>query len=93
MSFNQQSAVQRAKKDLAQRLDISENEIQLASVAEKEFPDMSLGAPVEDEMSAQMISSGWQINLSADGKPFEYRADKYQVRLRGFKGTNYIIES
>jgi hypothetical protein len=93
MSFNQQSAVQRAKKDLAQRLDISENEIQLASVAEKDFPDMSLGAPVEDEMSAQMISSGWQINLSAKGKPFEYRADKYQVRLRGFKGTNYIIES
>lgn len=93
MSFNQQSAVQRAKKDLAQRLDISENEIQLASVAEKEFPDMSLGAPVEDEMSAQMISSGWQINLNANGKPFEYRADKYQVRLRGFKGTNYIIES
>ena len=93
MSFNQQSAVQRAKKDLAQRLDISENEIQLASVAEKDFPDMSLGTPVEDEMSAQMISSGWQINLTAGGKPFEYRADKYQVRLRGFKGTNYIIES
>ena len=93
MSFNQQSAVQRAKKDLAQRLNISENDIQLASVAEKDFPDMSLGAPVKDEMSAQMISSGWQINLSADGKPFEYRADKYQVRLRGFKGTNYIIES
>jgi hypothetical protein len=93
MSFNQQSAVQRAKKDLAQRLNISENDIQLASVAEKDFPDMSLGAPVADEMSAQMISSGWQITLSADGKPFEYRADKYQVRLRGFKGTNYIIES
>jgi hypothetical protein len=93
MSFNQQSAVQRAKKDLAQRLGISENDIQLASVAEKDFPDMSLGAPVEDEMSAQMISSGWQINLSADGKPFEYRADKYQIRLRGFKGTNHIIES
>jgi hypothetical protein len=93
MSFNQQSAVQRAKKDLAQRLGISENDIQLASVAEKDFPDMSLGAPVEDEMSAQMISSGWQINFSADGKPFEYRADKYQIRLRGFKGTNHIIES
>ena len=93
MSFNQQSAVQRAKKDLAQRLNISENDVQLASVAEKDFPDMSLGAPVEDEMSAQMISSGWQIKLNADGKPFEYRADKYQIRLRGFKGTNYIIES
>ncbi len=93
MSFNQQSAAERAKKDLAQRLKIVENEIKVKSVTEKDFPDMSLGTPVEDEMSAQMISSGWQINLSAEGKNYEYRADKYQVRLRGFKGTNYIIES
>lgn len=93
MSFNRQSAVERAKKDLAQRLGVSENDIQTASVAEKDFPDMSLGTPVADEMSAQMISSGWQINLSAQGKSYEYRADKYQVRLRGFEGTNYIIES
>src|SRR5215210_1362023 len=93
MSFNQQSAVQRAKQDLAQRLGISENEIQLASVAEKDFPDMSLGAPVEDEMSAQMISSGWQIDLEAGGKQYDYRADKYQLRLCGFRGTNHVIES
>jgi hypothetical protein len=93
VSFNQQSAADRAKKDLAQRLKIAESEIKVKSVTEKDFPDMSLGVPVGDEMSAQMISSGWQINLSAAGKNFEYRADKYQVRLRGFKGTNYIIES
>jgi hypothetical protein len=53
---------------------------------------MSLGAPAADEMSAQMISNGWQINLSASGKNYEYRADKYQIRLRGFNGSNYIIE-
>jgi hypothetical protein len=93
MSFNQQSAVQRAKEDLAQRLGVSEDEIQLNSVTEKDFPNMALGAPVDDEMSGQMISSGWQINLNANGNDFEYRADKYQMRLRGFKGTNYIIES
>ncbi len=93
MSFNQQSAVQRAKKDLAQRLNISENDIQTKFVSEKDFPDMSLGTPVGDEMSGQMISSGWQIDLTAGGKDYEYRADKHQVRLRGFGGTNYIIES
>jgi hypothetical protein len=93
MSFNQQSAVQRAKQDLADRLSISESEIQLDSVTEKDFPDMALGAPTGDEMSGQMISTGWQIDLSANGKAYEYRADKYQIRLRGFKGTNYIIES
>lgn len=93
MSFSKDSAVQRAKKDLANRLGVSENEIETVSVNEKEFSDMSLGAPAEDEMSAQMISSGWQINLSADGKKYDYRADKYQLRLHGYKGKNHVIES
>lgn len=93
MSFNQDSALQRAKRDLAKRLGVNENEIKEVSVSAKDFPDMSLGAPVADEMSAQMISGGWQINLSAGGKTYEYRADKYQLRLRGFNGTNHLIES
>jgi hypothetical protein len=44
-------------------------------------------------MSAQMISSGWLIKLRAHGKKFEYRADKHQLRLRGFKGTNHLVKS
>ncbi len=93
MSFNQDSAVQRAKSDLAKRLGVSEKDIKETSIKDKDFPDMSLGVPVEDEMSAQMISGGWQINLQAEGVNYEYRADKYQLRLRDFKGTNYVIES
>lgn len=93
MSFSKDTAVEKAKKDLATRLDIAENEIETVSVSDTEFPDMSLGAPVEDEMSAQMIASGWQIDLRAEGKEYNYRADKYQVRLHGFNGKNYVIES
>jgi len=93
MSFNQSSATEKAKQDLAQRTGVSESGIETVSVEETEFPDMSLGAPAEDEMSAQMISSGWRINLRADGKKYEYRADKYQVRLCDYKGKNYVIES
>ena len=92
MSFSKESAVERAKRDLAERLGVSESEIQ-ASATDTDFPDMSLGAPENGEMSAQMISSGWRIDLSANGENYEYRADKYQIRLRGFNGTNYIIES
>ena len=92
MTFNKESLVQRAKEDLAERLRISENDIETKSVNEKEFPDMSLGAPAEGEMAAQMISSGWHINLSADGKDYEYRADKYQLRLVGYDGTNHVID-
>jgi hypothetical protein len=54
---------------------------------------MSLGAPVGGEMSAQMISSGWRIMLGSDGKDYEYRADKHQLRLHNFKGRNYVIKA
>jgi hypothetical protein len=93
MGFTKDSAVESAKRDLAKRLGISESEIQVDSVGEKDFPDMSLGSPVDDEMSAQMISSGWQIQLGAGGKDYEYRADKYQLRLHGFKGKNHVIKA
>ncbi|MDQ3322178.1 MAG: hypothetical protein M3525_07085 [Acidobacteriota bacterium] len=93
MKFNRESALERAKKDLAKRLNIKENEIETGSVNEQDFPDMSLGAPASDEMSAQMISTGWTISLNANGKNYEYRADKYQLRLCGFNGTNHVIES
>ena len=82
-----------AKKDLANRLNIGEGEIEENGVTDRDFPDMSLGAPVGGEMSAQMISSGWQIELSAGGQSYEYRADKYQLRLVGFHGENYVIEA
>lgn len=93
MSFSQNSAVEKAKTDLAHRLSVPESEIQLVSVAEKDFPNGVLGVPVTGEMAMQMISSGWQIDLKANGQNYEYRADKYQLRLRDFKGKNYIIES
>lgn len=93
MSFTRDSAVARAKQDLASRLSVPENNISEVSISDKDFPDMSLGAPEKGEMSAQMISSGWQIKLGADNKNYEYRADKYQLRLHSFKGTNYVVES
>ena len=93
MKFSKESASEEAKRDLAKRLKISESDIKNVSVNETDFPDMSLGTPTDDEMAAQMISSGWTINLGANGKNYEYRADKYQLRLRGFNGTNYIVKS
>lgn len=93
MGFTKQSAVERAKSDLAKRLKVNEKDIEEKSVADKDFPDMSLGAPANDEMSAQMISTGWQISLSANGKNYEYRADKYQLRLKDFNGSNHVIAS
>jgi len=92
MGFTKDSAVEKAKSDLAHRLKLPMSEIELSSVHDKEFPDMSLGSPENGEMSAQMISSGWEINLGAGGKTYNYRADKYQLRLHNFNGSNHIIK-
>lgn len=92
MSFSQETAVERAKQDLAHRLGIMEGEIEVDSIKEKEFSDMSLGAPVEDEMAAQMIANGWEISLKANALTYDYRADKYQIRLHDYEGKNYLIE-
>ena len=93
MSFNKDTATSAAKSDLANRLGIDPSEISVSSVGETDFPDMSLGAPTGGEMSAQMISTGWKIDLSAGGRNYEYRADKYQLRLVDFDGGNHIVRS
>ena len=93
MGFTKDTAAERAKQDLATRSGIPQADIKIQKIADKDFPDASLGAPVNGEMSAQMISSGWQVVLEAGGTDYEYRADKYQVRLHNFKGQNYVVES
>lgn len=91
MTQTKEQAISRAKADLSKRLGIAESNISEASVEDADFPDMSLGAPEEGEMSGQMISSGWKIQLDAEGKTYEYRADADQLRLFQFKGTNYLV--
>jgi len=91
MALNKEDAVKKARKDLAQRLKIDDNSIREQSVDDSDFPDMSLGAAEDGEMSGQMITRGWRIRLGANNESYEYRADKNQVRLYKYKGKNYRI--
>ena len=91
MSISKDGAVENARKDLARRLKIDAADIKEQSVDDSDFPDMSLGAAEDGEMSGQMITRGWRIQLEADGQTYEYRADKNQVRAYKFKGKNYRI--
>jgi hypothetical protein len=91
MSSNKDEIVKRARADLARRLNVSQDEIKEEAVEEADFPDMALGAPLKDEMSGQMISSGWRIRLKAGSSGYEYRADRNQLRLYNYKGSNYKI--
>lgn len=91
MAFSKEDAVERARRDLAARLSVNEDEIKEVSVEAADFPDMALGAAVEGEMSGQMITPGWRIRLTAAGKSFEYRANEQQIRLFNNKGSNYKL--
>lgn len=91
MALSKEDAVGRARTDLAKRLGIPENEIKEEAVEQADFPDTALGAPVEDEMSGQMITSGWRIRLNASGSDYEYRAGRDQLRLCNYKGSNHKI--
>ena len=91
MALSKEDAVEKARKDLAQRLKIDDKSIKEQSVDDSDFPDMSLGASEDGEMSGQMITPGWRIRLGANNQTYEYRADKNQVRLYKYKGKNYRV--
>ena len=91
MSPSEQDIILRARRDLAQRLGVSEDDITEQSVEQVDFPDAALGAPVEDEMSAQVITPGWRTRLSAQNRSYEYRASGRQLRLVNFNGRNHRI--
>ena len=91
MPNSKDSAVENARNDLARRLNINAADVKEKSVEDSDFPDMALGAAEDGEMSGQMITRGWRINLEAQGKTYEYRADKNQVRAFKFKGKNHRI--
>ena len=92
MGFDRDSAAEAAKRDLARRLGVSEGDVSVSGIKDRDFPDMSLGAPEADEMAAQMIATGWEIDLQANGKSYEYRADKYQLRAKGINGKNHLVK-
>jgi len=92
MGFTKEDVTAAAKQDLADRLGVNEDSVEELSVTGRDFPDMSLGAPADGEMSAQMIATGWEIKLGAEGKTYEYRGDKYQLRLVDFDGRNFVIK-
>jgi hypothetical protein len=91
MDTDHQTEADRARRDLARRLGADEGEIVIESDEPADFPDAALGAPIEDEMSAQVITSGRRIRLRKGTRSYEYRAGNRQLRLVNFNGENYKI--
>ncbi|MFW5869064.1 MAG: hypothetical protein ACOCX2_14660 [Armatimonadota bacterium] len=68
--------VQAAVADLAQKLEINEDAINVASFEEVTWPDASLGNPQPGELYAQVETPGYRVFLEAEGERYEYHTDR-----------------
>jgi hypothetical protein len=61
-----------AKEDLAERLGVTLDQIELLSFEEVVWPDASLGCPQPGMAYIQMLQDGALIRLSAEGQVYDY---------------------
>lgn len=61
-----------AKRDLAERLGIAVETIDVVETESVDWPDSALGCPEPDEEAAQVITSGYRIQLAVDETLYEY---------------------
>lgn len=69
-------AVMAAKQDLASRVGVDVEDVQIAEIEAVEWPDSSLGCPEPGKMYLQVITSGYRVVLQAQGQTFEYHTDR-----------------
>jgi hypothetical protein len=67
--------VQAAVETFSGEAGIPVDEISITSFQETEWPDACLGLAEEGEMCAQVITSGWEIIVQAQGQEYEIRSD------------------
>jgi hypothetical protein len=69
-----ENLVTRAKEDLADRLSIPVDQIEVLEARSVVWPDASLGCPQPDMRYKQVPVDGALIRLQADGQVFEYHS-------------------
>jgi hypothetical protein len=73
---NIQALVDQAKSDLAQRLSLPTNEIDLVEVTEVEWSDASLDCPQPGISYLQVITPGYRILLNVNDQAYEYHSNR-----------------
>ena len=71
-----ENLVNMAKNDLAQRLSISVDEINVSDARSVVWPNASLGCPQEGMFYAEVLTPGYLIRLSTGGLEYEYHASR-----------------
>jgi hypothetical protein len=73
-SMADQDIVQAAVSDLASRLGISEEAIEVVEVRAVQWPDGALGCPQEGKMYTQAVVDGTQVLLGFEERIYDYHA-------------------
>jgi hypothetical protein len=69
-----ESLIALAKEDLAQRLSISADQMDVVEARSVVWPDASLGCPQPEMRYKQVPQDGALIRLSAEGRVYEYHS-------------------
>ena len=76
------SVVQTAKKDLAERLNLTERTIEfVGSIEEVTWPDSSLGCPEPGKVYSQALIPGFKFQLRGGGKIYQVHAGNGAVKF------------
>ena len=68
-----------ARKDLAQRLNVTEADIRMGAVTPNTWVDASLGCPETGTQYAQVETKGWVLVLNHGAREYTYHADTQRV--------------
>lgn len=85
-----QKLVEFARQDLANRLSIEVEQVELREVREVTWPDASLGCPQLDMVYIQLPQEGYLIRLSAGGAMYFYHSGEDQDPFL-CEGTSQIV--
>lgn len=70
--------VSQAIEDLAQRLNVTPEQIEVVEIQTVTWPDASLGCPQSGMMYTQIVTQGYRIMLTVEDKTYEYHTDTQQ---------------
>jgi len=71
-----EAVVRLAREDLAGRLGLAPEAIELVSIEVVEWSDTSLGCPQPGMMYAQVITPGFRVVLETEGEKYAYHTDR-----------------
>ncbi|MFN8501678.1 hypothetical protein [Kouleothrix sp.] len=71
-----------ARAALARELQIAESDVQMVAAEPVEWNDSSLGCPSPGQAALQVITPGYRLVLSAQGRTYEYHTDQGKRLVR-----------